>query len=79
MSERKRERQKTTELDYVPKPKPNNPHRLRLEYAIQCIDRNSGRVGTFGHKGDMIAATPVFPCLVSLYNYAKNNNIELIS
>lgn len=58
-----------------------------LNYTIQCTDVLSGNVGCFGFDTEEYlsadrplqfkAKTPVFPNLVSLFAWAKENDVEL--
>lgn len=56
-----------------------------MHYCIQCTDDRTGKVGTFGFthgryvngKVRYNSLTPVFPSLVELFHYCRENNIEL--
>lgn len=57
-----------------------------MYYATQCTDDRTGKIGCFGFthgryvNGRLLfhSLTPVFPCLVPLFNYCRENNIELV-
>jgi hypothetical protein len=49
-----------------------------LQKAIQCTDRASAQVGSFIHKGDFIAISPVFNSLVQLFAWMKTSGFESV-
>lgn len=61
----------------------------KLNYAIQCTDTVSGKKGSFGFNSEeylsadrplqFIARTPVFPGLVELFAWSKENSVDLES
>ena len=53
-------------------------------YTVQCKDSISGDIGCFLFDGDdadtnrfFTATSPVFQCLIELFDYARDNKIDL--
>lgn len=49
-----------------------------LRVAMQCTDRASGRLGTFLHKGDLVAVSPVHADYHQLLVWMKANGYESV-
>ena len=54
------------------------PHDFKL--AIQCTDRNSGKVGTFLYLpgAPFFAASPVFEDCAQCFDYMNKNSLALV-
>lgn len=48
-----------------------------MKVAIQCIDINTGEIGTFAHFGDFRAVTKVCADCVELLDLCHRTNIVL--
>lgn len=46
--------------------------------VIQCVDRASGKVGTFLDKADFVATSPVFASFADLANWIKSNGMRFV-
>jgi len=55
-------------------------NQLQFKTAIQCRDRRTNQVGTFGYREDreLYSTTPVFLDMVGLIGYCKSHDIKLI-
>ena len=56
-------------------------HTEPINIAIQCKDERTGEKGTFGYyktpiKNKFYSVTPVFPSLVELLDYMRENGIK---
>ena len=53
------------------------PHEYKL--AIQCTDRNSGKIGSFIYlpESPFFAASPVFGDCVGLFDYMQDSGLTL--
>jgi hypothetical protein len=49
-----------------------------LRVAMQCTDRSSGRLGTFLHKGDFVAVSPVHGDYCELLSWMRVNGWESV-
>ena len=56
---------------------------MTVNVAIQCTDRRTKQIGTFGYRTgrELYSVTPVFPSMVELVNYCNKHNIvvELVN
>lgn len=48
-----------------------------MKVAIQCVDINSGEIGTFAHFGDFRAVTRVYPDCVGLFDFLHSIGYEM--
>lgn len=49
-----------------------------MQHCMQCTDRDSGKVGDFLHNGDYRAVSPVFPDLLELFRYMRQEGLRLV-
>lgn len=48
-----------------------------MKIAIQCVDINSGEIGTFAHFGDFRAVTRIYPDCVGLVAFLRSIGYEM--
>ena len=49
-----------------------------MKVAIQCVDVNSGDIGTFAHFGDFRAVSKVYPDCVGLFDFMHSIGLKEI-
>ena len=51
---------------------------MEIRIAIQCRDRRTNQVGTFGYRKERVrySSTPVFPGMLELIEYCREHEID---